>query len=86
MMEKGGVLLQFPAADQVSAGGKRVVRANYRSLVAGAKLVAQGVEILTQIGGIPEKDSLDNGSRDRLNELIELARAGAAGQEATPQP
>jgi RNA polymerase sigma factor (sigma-70 family) len=41
---------------------------------------------LTQIGGIQEKHNLDNGVGDRLNELIDLARAGAAGQEATPQP
>jgi hypothetical protein len=40
------------------------------------------VEILEQIGGIPDKHNLDNGSRDRLDELIELARAGAAGLKA----
>ena len=80
MMERGGVLLQ--SADQVSADGKTIVKANPRTLVAGGKLVAQGVEILEQIGGIPEKHNLDNGSRDRLDELIELARAGAAGLKA----
>jgi hypothetical protein len=80
IMEKGGVLLR--SADQASADFKTGVQANLRSLVAGGKLVAQGVEILTQIGGI-QKDTPDTGVGDRLNELIELARAGSAGQTLT---